>query len=60
MMSGERLGPWASCFFPHPFSPRFFKAVHEQFCFVLRINGGDQAEMKMIGKKDLIPDMHCC
>jgi len=37
--------------FSSPISPRFFKAVHAQFCFVLRFNGGDQVEIKMIGKK---------
>jgi len=45
--------------FPSPISPRFFKVVHLQFCFVLRFKRGDQVEMKMIGKKDLVPDMHC-
>jgi len=47
-------------FFSSPISPRFFKAVHAQFCFVMRFNGGYQVEkMKMIGKKDLVSDMHC-
>jgi len=41
--------------FSSPSFPRFFKAVHAQFYFV----GGDQVEMKMILKKDLVPDMHC-
>jgi len=45
--------------FSSPIFPQFFKAVHAQFCFVLRFNGGDQVEMKMIGKKYLVPDMHC-
>jgi len=45
-------------FFPANF-PAIFQSCFYAIFFVLRFNGGDQVEMKMIGKTDLVPDMHC-
>jgi len=43
--------------FPHQF-PRDFSKLFMFIFLVLPFNGGDQVEMKMIGKKHLVPDMH--
>jgi len=45
-------------FFPHQF-PRDFTKIFMRNIVSLRFNGGDQVEMKMIVKTDLVPDMHC-
>jgi len=44
-------------FFPTEFPRDFSKLFMSNF--FLRFNGGDQVEIKMIGKNDLVPDIHC-
>jgi len=45
-------------FFPTNF-PTIFQSCSCAICFVLQFNGGNQVEMKMIDKNNLVPDMRC-